>query len=163
MSKSVIFIQVTARETIRSINFRGESTESLVLHMLINILRANHRSWHHWDAGHYKKKQFTVHVVVGHSVPPCQHDRSLLHTERLRRLEVGAAAEEWCIPHIIQGKLMSPLCNDDTQCGVTYDMCTNSKHIRWGCCSFRLLYVGHMQHTGGGGTAGEKGRFSWSQ
>lgn len=35
-----------------------------------------------------------VYVLVGLSVPPCQHDRSLLHAERLWWLEVGAEAEE---------------------------------------------------------------------
>ena len=35
-----------------------------------------------------------------------------------------------------QRRLMSLQCTDDTQCSVTYDVCTNSKHIGWGCCSF---------------------------
>lgn len=45
-------------------------------------------------------------------------------------------------------KLMSPPRDDDTQCGVTYDVCTNSKHIGRCCCSLRLFYVGHIRCTG---------------
>lgn len=45
-------------------------------------------------------------------------------------------------------KLMSPPRDDDTQCGVTYDVCTNSKHIGRCCCSLRLFYVGHTRCTG---------------
>lgn len=41
----------------------------------------------------HKEKPFTVDVLVGLSVPPCQHDGSLLHTERWWWLEFGAAAE----------------------------------------------------------------------
>lgn len=47
-----------------------------------------------------------------------------------------------------QRKLMSPPHNDDTQCSVTYDVCTNSKHIGWGRCSLWLFYVGHIRWTG---------------
>lgn len=38
---------------------------------------------------HQVKKQSTEHVSLGLGVPPCQHDRSLLHTERLWCLEVA--------------------------------------------------------------------------
>lgn len=68
---------------------------------MLNIFGGTPDTWPQWDAVHCVKQQFTVHVVVGLSVPPCQHDKSLLPTERWWRLEVGAAAEEWCIPHII--------------------------------------------------------------
>lgn len=37
------------------------------------------------------------------ALPPCQLDRSLLHTERWRWMEVvELLAEGWCLPHIIQ-------------------------------------------------------------
>lgn len=89
----------------RSITFGKRDVQSHWYCMccyMINIFRANRHTWHQRDVVHYIKKQFTVHVLVRLSVPPCQHDRSLLHTERLWWLEVGAAAEEWCIPHIMQ-------------------------------------------------------------
>ncbi len=35
-----------------------------------------------------------------------------------------------------QRKLMSLPCDDDTQCGVTYDVCTNSKHTGWAVVPF---------------------------
>lgn len=69
---------------------------------------------------------------------------------------VGGWSSGWGMMHpthyaaglLAQRKLMSPPCNDGTQCSVTYDMCSNSKHICWGCCSFWLFYVGHSWCTG---------------
>lgn len=69
---------------------------------------------------------------------------------------VGGWCSGWGMMHpthytaelLPQRKLMSPPCNDDTQCGVTYDVCTNSKHIGRGRCSFWLFYVGHMRCAG---------------
>lgn len=121
---------------------------------MINIFRANSHTQRQWDVVHYMKKQVTVHVLVGLRVPPCQHDRSLLHTERLCWLEVGAAAEEWCIPQIIRQSCSHwggwcPHHAMMTLSGcVTYDVCTNSKHIGRCCCSSRLFYVGHTRFTG---------------
>lgn len=120
----------------------------------MNTFRPNSRAWCQWDVVHYIQKQCSAHVLEGLGVPPCQHDRSLLHTEGSWWLEVGAAAEEWCIPRIIaaellsQRKLMSPPCDDDTQRGVTYDVCTNSKHMGWGRCAFWLFYVGRERCAG---------------
>lgn len=60
--------------------------------------KKSHSALVRWSSLHKE----TVHVLVGLSVPPCQHDWSLLHTERLWWVEVSAEAEKWCIPHIIQ-------------------------------------------------------------
>lgn len=83
-AKNAFFFQVTSRLILSS---RWYYT----CWYMTNIFRANSHTWRQRDVVHYIKKQFTVHVLVGLSVPPCQHDGSLLHTERLRWLEVGAA------------------------------------------------------------------------
>lgn len=44
-----------------------------------------------------------------------------------------------------QRKLMSPPRDDGARCIMTYDVCTNSKHIGSSYCSF---YVGHTQYAG---------------
>lgn len=52
---------------------------------------------------------------------------------------VGCWCSSWGMMHLThytagllpRRKLMSPPYDDDTQCGVTYDVCTNSKHIGW--------------------------------
>lgn len=65
---------------------------------------------------------------------------------------VGGRSGSWGMRHPAHytagpppsGKLMSPPRDDDTQRAVTYDVCTNSKHTGRRCCSFWLVYVGHM-------------------
>ncbi len=69
---------------------------------------------------------------------------------------VGGWCSGWGMMHpthytaelLPQRRLMSPPCDDDTQCRVTYDVCTNSKHTGRCCCSSRRFYMGHMRCTG---------------
>lgn len=112
---------------------------------------------------HQVKKQSTVHVSLGLGVPPCQHDRSLLHTERLWCLEVvprlrndashtlysrPAPTEEVDVP--------TQLWWHSAQCDI---WCV---YKQW-ACGMGLLFLltvlcgSHMAHWC---TAGWKGRFS---
>lgn len=130
---------------------------------MINIFGAKSHTCHPWDVVHYVKKQFNSACFSGtqHATLPTWQ----ITSSHWEIVVVGGWCCGWGMMHpthytaelLPQRKLMSPPCNDDTQCSVTYDVCTNSKHIGRG-----LLTVLCGSHTAYWGATGEKGRFSCS-